>query len=244
MSRNLSQDSLMKHARWLFTVCGVSMLSILGMTCPNQMPPNGDNEPCPQCLCTQQPVGTPQIQVGDHVMSVGSPTVTVFEYSDLGCPFCATFELNTLPTLKTEYIDTGLVRWVFRHFPITQLHPRAAKAAEATECADDQGQFEAMKTRLFQNRTTWGPQNANDAVATFKALFGQIPGVNQAAFDTCVDGTGKAARVQNDVNSGTNLGVSGTPTFYINGRCYRGAISLATFRQILDKAIADAANSN
>src|SRR5690349_18876426 len=82
--------------------------------------------------------------------------VTIVEFSDYECPFCRQFVSATLPTLKSTYVDAGKVRYVFRDFPLEQLHPHARKAAEAAHCAGEQGKYWEMHDLLFQNQQALG----------------------------------------------------------------------------------------
>ena len=83
--------------------------------------------------------------------------VTLVEFSDYQCPFCGRFFSATLSTLKRDYIDTGKVRYVFRDYPLAQIHPQARKAAEAAHCAGDQGKYWEMHDRLFRNQKALTP---------------------------------------------------------------------------------------
>ncbi len=85
--------------------------------------------------------------------TLGQPEapVTLIEFSDYQCPFCRRFFQTTLPTLKTEYIDTGKLRYVFRDFPLDQIHPYARKAAEAAHCAGDQGKYRAKVQKNYED---------------------------------------------------------------------------------------------
>ncbi|MFO0974612.1 MAG: thioredoxin domain-containing protein [Phycisphaerae bacterium] len=175
---------------------------------------------------------TPTLLANDHVLGDPNALVKVFVYSDFQCPFCGRFERETYPTIKTNYIDTGKVYWIFRHFPLRNIHPNAEGAAEASECAADQGMFEDYKAKLYNNQS-------NLDVPSLKAFAGQL-GMNQTTFDSCVDGGGKAARVQQDVDSGTALSVAGTPTFYINTTVVAGFQTVTSMSALLDQAITDA----
>jgi protein-disulfide isomerase len=189
------------------------------MTMPNGNDNDNDNDN----------VGDPPIILTtDHILAEGTPALTVVEYADFQCPFCGRFARETYPTIKAEYIDTGKVRWVFRHFPLA-IHANARDAAEASECAHDQGMFWEYHDHLFNN------QAALD-VASLKAYAGQL-GLDQTTFDGCLDGGGKAARVQMDVDSGTALGVTGTPAFFIGGRRVQGFQTISQFRALLDDAL-------
>jgi protein-disulfide isomerase len=165
--------------------------------------------------------------------------VTIVEFSDYQCPFCQRFFASTLPALKTEYIDAGKVRYVFRDYPIDQLHPQARKAAEAAHCAGDQGKYWEMHDILFQNQSALAlPQLTGHA---------QTLGLDARTFDECLSSGVHAARVNRGVADAAAAGVQGTPGFVIGkttasdaivGTTVRGARPIETFRQIIDRALA------
>jgi protein-disulfide isomerase len=165
--------------------------------------------------------------------------VTIVEFSDYQCPFCQRFFATTLPALKADYIATGKVRYVFRDYPIDQIHPHARKAAEAAHCAGDQGKFWEMHDVLFQNSTALaGPQLVDHARAV---------GLDTATFSECVSSGRHAARVEQGARDAAAAGVQGTPGFVIGktttgdvieGTPVRGAQPFDTFRQIIDRALA------
>jgi protein-disulfide isomerase len=165
--------------------------------------------------------------------------VTIVEFSDYECPFCQRFFATTLPALKKEYIDAGKVRYVFRDYPIDQLHPHARKAAEAAHCAGEQGKFWEMHDALFQNpKALAPPQLAEHARAI---------GLDGPAFDECLRSGRHAATVERGVADGAVAGVRGTPAFVIGrtkpgsdvveGTPVRGAQPLETFRRLIDQAL-------
>jgi protein-disulfide isomerase len=164
--------------------------------------------------------------------------VTIVEFSDYECPFCQRFFSTTLPALKKEYIETGKVRYVFRDYPIDQLHPQARKAAEAAHCAGEQGKYWDMHDVLFQNAKALGlPQLTEHARAI---------GLDGPAFDACLSSGRHAARVERGVTDAAAAGVQGTPGFVIGktiagdvieGTPVRGAQPLETFRQLIDRAL-------
>jgi|SRR5436309_4597280 len=93
--------------------------------------------------------GAARARVADApTLGLTDAPVTVVEFSDYQCPFCGRFYSTTLPALKRDYIDTGKVRYVFRDYPLDQIHPQARKAAEAAHCAGDQGKYWEMHDRL------------------------------------------------------------------------------------------------
>ena len=168
----------------------------------------------------------------EHVLSVGSPSVTVIEYLDFQCPVCGRFFRETYPSIKSEYIDTGKVRWVVRHFPLRTIHPDAQRAAEASECAANQDAFFPYHDVLFTNQNNLGA----DALKDYAAQLG----LDTIAFGECLDSGAEAGRVQADVDRGLADGVTGTPTFFINGQRVAGFRTVEEMRTLLDAAIAAA----
>lgn len=173
--------------------------------------------------------------------SLGRPDapVTIVEFSDYQCPFCQRFFATTLPALKKEYVETGKVRYVFRDYPIDQLHPQARKAAEAAHCAGDQGKFWEMHDLLFQSQNALAlPQLAEHA---------RTVGLDGPRFDECLASGRHAGRVERGIADAAAASVQGTPGFVIGptttgdvieGTPVRGAQTLDTFRQIIDRALA------
>lgn len=176
-----------------------------GTSCPSTTTPIGGN-------CGTPVSNPPQVIAADHVLGQADAPVVVFEYSDLQCPFCGAFDRTQFPTLKSDYIDTGKVRFVYRHFPLTDSHPDAQRAAEASECASDQDMFFEFITEVFSDATR--QQNLSAAVLRDIA---EEAGLDLTLYDACILADNKESRVEQDVNSGTALGVPGTPTFYVNG---------------------------
>lgn len=187
------------------------------------------------CIPTSagEPVGETDVRDNDHVLAVGDPLVTVFEYSDFQCPFCQRFATETYPTIKADYIDTGKVRWVFRHLPLRNIHEYAQPSAEAAECAADQNAFDAYHDLLFENSPALTDAN-------LKAYAGQL-GLDQTTFDGCLDSRIKADRVQEDLDTAVDTGVSGSPSFVIDGVLHTGTRSAPAFAALLDEALANAA---
>lgn len=151
--------------------------------------------------------------------------VTIIEFSDFECPFCERFYSQSYKQIKANYVDTGKVRIVFKHFPLP-FHASAQKAAEASECAGEQGKFWEMHDKLFEN------QNAI-AINNLKSYAVDL-GLDASKFNTCLD-TGKyASKVQKDASDGSAAGVSGTPSFFINGKSVVGAQPYSVFQQAIE----------
>ena len=154
--------------------------------------------------------------------------VIIVEFSDFQCPFCATFYQNTLSQIEENYIKTGKVKFIFRDFPLPG-HLNAQKAAEAAECADEQGKFWEMHNMIFDNQ---GAIGVVDLKQNAKSL-----GIDITAFNNCLDSGKYADEVIKDMNDGVVVGVSGTPTFFINGEKLVGAQPFSVFEQIIEKKL-------
>lgn len=169
-----------------------------------------------------------QVEIAAHDPARGpaDAAVTIVEFSEYQCPFCA----RVTPTLKAlEQKYAGKIRLVFKDFPL-QNHAQAPKAAEAAHCAGDQGKYWELHDRLFANQQLLQvPELKKHAAAI---------GLEQAAFDQCLDSGKHTANVQADFELGTQMGVGSTPTLYINGRLVTGAQPLPVFESIIDEELA------
>ncbi len=183
----------------------------------------------PEQQAPQEPIDMAKLVDDDPVEGSADAPVTIVEFSDFQCPFCEKFYSDTLGQVRKDYIDTGKVKLVYRDFPLS-FHPEAEKAAEAAECADDQGKFWEMHDKIFENQETMG-------VASYKQWAPTL-GLNSATFNKCLDSGEKAAEVQADFSAGQSAGVSGTPTFFINGTAVVGAQPYSVFKQAIDAALA------
>jgi protein-disulfide isomerase len=157
--------------------------------------------------------------------------VTIVEFSDFQCSFCARFYAQTYPLIREEYGDR--VRFVFKHYPISGLHPDAEPAAMASECANEQGLFWEYHDLLFENQ--------RDLSGSALLRYAEQAGVpDMAQFSECVASQRFASTVMADLLAGDRLGVTGTPTFFINGLPLVGAHPYQTFRLRIEQALAEA----
>ena len=150
----------------------------------------------------------------DPVLGDPNAKLTLIEFSDFQCPFCQRFHAETLPLIKANYIDTGIVKLVYRDFPLQSIHPNALPAAVAAECAEDQGIFWEYHDTLFQRMNEWGPRSAADAQQTFNA-FAEELGLDIEQFVQCFDSGEYVTEVANDFTDGAEYGVTGTPAFFL-----------------------------
>jgi len=198
---------------------------------------------------TQQPTQPPGPQIiqglldDDPVRGNPDATITMVEFSDFQCPFCKRFHETTLPLILENYIDTGKVKFVYRDFPITSIHPNGAVAtALAAECADEQGMFWQYHDKIFQNQKNWERLAAEDIVIVLKSYAEEFD-LNTNQFNDCLDSGKYLDEVNKDLRDGTSYGVTGTPGFFIGNeeRGYikvTGAQPYSVFQQVLDQLLA------
>ena len=161
-------------------------------------------------IVNNPPTGNVQIKIDDTdpVLGDENAEISIVEFSDFQCPFCARAHDDALTQFRnSDYFKNGKVNLVYKHFPLSSIHPYAQKAAEASACAQDQRKFWEMHDMIFAN------QQQMD-VASLKSYAGQI-GLNQAEFDSCLDGNKKASKVSNDLKQATDAGGQGTPHFVL-----------------------------
>ncbi|MBI4021357.1 MAG: DsbA family protein [Candidatus Aenigmarchaeota archaeon] len=146
------------------------------------------------------------LEDNDPVLGSDDAPVTIIEFSDFQCPFCGRFYDQTELQLKQDYVDTGKLRIIYRDFPLS-FHPEAQPAAEAAECANEQGKFWEFHDKIFENQATM-------SAAAYKQWASDL-GMNVDQFTSCVE-TGKyRSEVQADLDAGVAAGVSGTPTVFV-----------------------------
>ena len=165
----------------------------------------------------------------DAVLGDPNAPVTIIEFSDYECPFCGRFYQNTMPQLISEYIDTGKAKLIFRDFPLS-FHKSAQKASEAAECAGDQGKYYEMHDKIFENQQSI-------TVSDLKVYAEQI-GLKVDEFNVCLDTDKHKDEVLQDFRDGQKAGVSGTPSFFINGKMLVGAQPFEAFKKIIDDELA------
>ena len=177
----------------------------------------------------EQVVQRVQVSLDDDTIKGDSNApVTIVEFSDYECPYCARFYSQTLKLIEEKYIDTGKVKFAYRDFPLSS-HRNAQKAAEAAECAGDQGKYYEMHDKLFESGVSQG-------VESFKQYASQI-GLDTTEFNDCLDSGKNYDEVQKDLRDGSAAGVRGTRAFFINGIPLSGAQPFGAFEQLIEQEL-------
>ncbi len=158
--------------------------------------------------------------------------LTVDEYSDFQCPFCARFALDTFPRIDDTYIKPGKVRWVFHHF--ARIGPESISAAQAAECAGEQSQFWPYHDKLFANQQG---ENRGAFRASQLRSFAKDIGLDENAFGSCLDSGRWSSKVNQDLADGERRGVTGTPSFFIGGKMVEGARPYNDFQAAIEEAL-------
>ena len=166
--------------------------------------------------------------------------VVFLEFSDFQCPFCKRYIDEVYPRIAADYVDTGKIRYVFRHFPLESLHPNAKNAALAASCAQRDGKFWQMHDRLFSN------QQALELPALL--TYGAIVGANDSKYRACLSGQATQAQVQDDSDVALRAQLTGTPGFFVgrmgaDGKLHAvrrviGAQPFSVFQAAIDEVLA------
>jgi len=190
-------------------------------------------------LPTKQASPPVKISVDDDpIIGNSDAPITIIEFSDFQCPFCARFHTQTLPLILEEYIKQGKVKLVFRDFPIQSIHPNALPASVAAECANDQGKFREMHDILFEKQNEWNKLETTEALSLFSEYASSMQ-LDQKTFDSCLTSGKHIPEIQNDLNDGRDYGVTGTPGFFVGNEKIgftelKGAQPFDSFKKIID----------
>ena len=163
---------------------------------------------------------------GSPAQGPSNAPIELVEFSDFQCPYCE----RAFPTIKQVLSTYGnKVHFVYRNYPLPS-HPNARPAAEAAQCANEQGQFWAYHDRLFGDQSKL---KDDDLKATAASL-----GMDAAKFNACFDSHKYKQRVDTDLQAGNEAGVNGTPAFFVNGRLLSGAQPFDEFKKVIDEELA------
>lgn len=219
----------------------VSMLEKDGVPIKGTTAQQGDRaaaQPNPLTPVKAETLNIPSVNDQDHVKGSKGAKLTWIEYSDLECPFCKKIHPD-LEKMLSEYKDK--VRWVYRHFPLDQIHSKADKEAEAAECARELGgndKFWQMADKIFEVT----PSNNGLNLEDLPKLASQV-GLDQGKFKTCLDSGRFTQHVEDDYQGGVKAGVNGTPGNFLlddkgNAWIIQGAVPYTTIKQVIDSALA------
>ena len=180
-------------------------------------------------LKAPEPYRADLVTVGAPFQGSENAPITIVKFEDFQCPFCKQAQ-PVFNTVLSRY--KGKVRLVHKDLPLDSIHPAARQASEAARCAQEDGKFWSYHDKLYEH----APRHTiNDLL-----LYGKEIGLKHSSFEQCLSSGKYKAAVQKDVSEGVQLGISGTPTFFINGRELSGAQPIEAIVQILDEELARA----
>ena len=176
-----------------------------------------------------------QIQNDDHAKFGTDKKVTLIEYGDFQCPSCGAY-YPVVKQVAEKYKDH--VNFIFRHFPIINIHPNAFAAARAAEAAANQDKFWEMHDKLFETQQSWGQTSSNQQ-ALFEGYAEEL-GLDMDKFKQDYVSSQTSDRINRDVASAKQFSISGTPTFILNGEKIKNPADAAAFEKVLNDAITKA----
>lgn len=177
-----------------------------------------------------------ELNEGDVILGDPNAPVTIIEYSDFQCPFCGRFYSQTEPSIKENYVQTGKVKFVYRHFAF--LGPESRAAANAVECAKDQGSFWEFHDEVFNAEIRDGQEHNGNLDRTLFLSIAQGLGLDVAEYTSCLDTNKYNDKVENDYAVAQTLGVAATPTVFVNDKKIEGALPYENFRLIIEQELA------
>lgn len=215
----------MKNTSLILAIAGIAALLYflvrLGSAGPAAVPQNGGQQ-------ATRAAGTLAAEVTDedHIKGNKDAAITIVEYSDFQCPACAAYEPVVSQVLEELGEDA---RFVYRHFPLRQVHPNAQLAAQAAEAAAMQGAFYAMHDELFATQRSWS--NLEDPSTFFSDLAAKLE-LDTKQFTNDINSQEARNAVNEDFQSGSQSAVRGTPSFYVNGQKITNPQSVDAFVQV------------
>ena len=209
---------------WVVVLLGASALIFFAVNSGSDTAEDGGDTSIPQVT-------------DDWVKWNQDSPVVLLEYSDFQCPACKSY-FPLINAVGEEYGDR--VAFVYRHYPISQIHFNANGAARAAEAAGIQGKFWEMHDRLFQTQDLWASMSPSDAAAVFAGYAKNIEGVNLDQYLADFESDEVKDRVAEDYTNAVKAGVNSTPTFYLNGARIKNPATIEGFRALLDEALLNA----
>jgi protein-disulfide isomerase len=231
-----------------YTLVGAQPVDVFGAwidaLLSGKEPPQAQEPPRPELPLWAKPEGlAPDPKragftvAGDPYKGSPDAKLAVVEFGDFQCPACQRHALTTQPELDKQFVETGKVLWVVKHFPL-RIHPQAPAAAAAAECAGDQGKFWAMHHRLFEEREQWS--NGDDSDPVFVRLAADV-GLDRGQFTACLTSRKALERVLRDLYDGQGVGIRNIPTFILfyggTGQVLTGVRSSEQFAATLQEQL-------
>lgn len=232
---NINRRSTLKM---MATTTGAALVSAAGISLANagHTPETRNNSPAPRAPRPSKVDLSDLMVLSDDEKIMGSmdAPVTIIEYASTTCPHCASFHINTLPAIKKNFIDTGKAKLVMREFPVSTRDMRSIAAFMLARCADEDKYFPMLDV-LYQKQAQWS--RAENPVPVLLNIS-KLAGFTQESFDACL----KNQQVMDTVlkvrnKAADNYGVTGTPTFFINGKKHVGNASVEVFSKLIEDAM-------
>lgn len=178
---------------------------------------------------------------GEPYLGAEDAPVTIVSYEDFECPFCDRYNQNAFPKIVENYVTTGDVKYVYKHLPLTQIHPWAQPAAVAAECAEEQEPeaFWVFKQGFFRNQDALSKAYQADTALFDESMriWAEQTGLDVQQFQSCYDNQETRSDIQADVEEARQLGATGTPTIFINGQKIVGAQPYSAFEQVINSEL-------
>ena len=175
----------------------------------------------------------PALAPDDAILGKAEASITIFEYASLTCPHCAEFDQESFPKVKSEWIDPGKARLVFRDYPLDQM---ALKAAMLARCAPPDKFFSFIDV-LFRSQMSWATAGNADAVTQALSRIARLGGISEDKFNSCINDKALNDRILNErLVAQQQYGVESTPTFFVNGKKVVGALPYDEFAKQLTAA--------
>ncbi len=225
---NISQNEVMRWEMFILgMVVGALLLATIQAYTGQGLPPGIQGNIPPYNQPAPGPVDTSRLTIREaNSEGAANAPVTIYEFSDFQCPFCRRAFLNTIPQLK-DYIAQGKVRFIYKQFAI--LGQESTWAAEASECAADQGKFQEYHDELFRQAGIAGSENVGAFTKDNLIQYARELKLDMGSFTSCIEGDLTLSRVNADYQEGQALQVSSTPTFFINKTRLVGAQAWPAF---------------
>lgn len=182
--------------------------------------------------------GAQQVDVSELGVNTGVPgaPIQVVEFSDFGCPHCGVFHQETYPTIYEEYVETGKVFWKYIPF-VLGTFPHSLEATRAGHCAIEQGDFTPMRDELFRDQLEW--MTTEDPTEVFVGYAREV-GLDVEQFRSCFEEGRHEEDIRQALQAGRQVGINGTPTFFIQGQTVEGNRPVEFFRQVFDQMLEQA----